>query len=89
MAKCFVDDTSLTNVANKIREQSGETKQLVFPTDFISTVGNLENVTQEVNTQTSLIEQILAALGGAVDPQPAVVNALTSSGGVYLTVMEE
>lgn len=48
-----------------------------------------ENVTSEVTANTTLIEQILATLGGAVDPQPAVANALTASGGVYLTVMEE
>ena len=51
--------------------------------------GGGENVTPEVTTNTTLIEQILAALGGAIDPQPAVANALTTSDGVYLTVMEE
>lgn len=49
-----------------------------------------ENVRKEVSEQNVLIEQIMAALGGSSqDPQPAVANALTASGGVYLTVMEE
>lgn len=56
---------------------------------FSQPIGGGENVKKEVDEQNVLIEQIMAALGGAVDPQPAVANALTASGGVYLTVMEE
>lgn len=57
---------------------------------FSQPIGGGENVKKEVDEQNVLIEQIMAALGGSSqDPQPAVANALTASGSVYLTVKEE
>ena len=38
MAKCFVDDTSLTSIAEAIRTKGGTTDQLVFPDGFISAI---------------------------------------------------
>lgn len=42
MAKCFVDDTSLTAIAEAIRTKGGTTDQLVFPTEFISAIEAIE-----------------------------------------------
>lgn len=62
MAKCFVDDTSLTSIAEAIRTKGGTTDQLVFPAGFISAIeaiktgggvgGNL--VTGEVTFESDL-----------------------------------
>lgn len=41
MAKRFVDDTSLSSVADAIREQTGKTESLVFPDEFVSSIGEL------------------------------------------------
>lgn len=42
MAKCFVDDTSLTSIAEAIRTRGGTTNQLVFPAGFISAIEAIE-----------------------------------------------
>lgn len=42
MAKCFVDDTSLTSIAEAIRTKGGTTDQLVFPAGFISAIEAIE-----------------------------------------------
>ena len=42
MAKCFVDDTSLTSIAEAIRTKGGTTNQLVFPAGFISAIEAIE-----------------------------------------------
>lgn len=42
MAKCFVDDTSLTSIAEAIRTKGGTTDQLVFPDGFISAIEAIE-----------------------------------------------
>lgn len=43
MAKCFVDDTSLTSIAEAIRTKGGTTDQLVFPAGFISAIEAIES----------------------------------------------
>lgn len=53
MAKCFVDDTSLTEIAEAIRTKGGTTDQLVFPAGFISAIEAIGGgLTYEYTTMT-------------------------------------
>lgn len=42
MAKCFVDDTSLTSIAEAIRKKGGTTEQLVFPAGFVEAIESIQ-----------------------------------------------
>lgn len=49
MANYKVTDTELTSIANAIRMKGGTQAQLVFPTGFVSAVGDILSVTSEDN----------------------------------------
>lgn len=88
MAKCFVDDTSLTSIAEAIRTKGGTTNKLVFPAGFISAIEAIEAggggrnlVTGEVTFESdlNLYEQSLTIDTGLVTATAAMIIAKNDS----------
>lgn len=67
MSDYIVDNSSLALVADAIRTKCGLTKLLNFPTDYINAINSIEDITEVVSEQITLINIILTNLDITVD----------------------
>ena len=64
MAQYLIQDTTLTNMANKIRSISDGSSEQYTATQMVTELGNVES---EIDTQTDLITDLIAAINNLPD----------------------
>lgn len=63
MSNYIVSDTSLSSIADAIREKTGSSEQLVFPNGFVSEIGNITGgitITETEDTHGGTVKNIVA-----------------------------
>ena len=94
MAKRFIEESTLTDIADAIREKKGSS-ELLDPADFASEVRGIEGdvlpspLPIEVSTEAEMNALLETAPVGAVYKYVGGTTAIYESGGLYLVEVSE